>query len=516
MRQYLFKIGAITAAAVSMFSVVGCSTGTNSSGADNSTEGNSSNVSEKLGANGYPSLSWKGTITMWAQIYTPDVPGANLAAGSAKLKGFEQAAKAFEKIYPGIHIKFVNSNTYGTNQWYETEAAAGNMPDVTEAAFNTANTVLPSGIFTDLAPYYAQPNPFISGNKKWSDIMNPRILQMIKAPNGAQYVDDGDWIGTAFYYNKALFKKAGIKQVPTTWAQLIADSKKLKAHGIDPGAIPSNYIYSWWNRIFNPNVLGTKTLNSLLATDHSVGTVDATDQVKGYEEGTLDPAKNPALTAWWPSVKQLLSLWDQSVLEVPINNTNTNAPSADSYFESQKIAMDYSASWMPMSIHNLPKNKQFAYGSFNIDNLSGTSKYTTGLTTTQDVGGPTAAWQYAVSTQKSDKSMTPDKLKAVIAWVQFFTTPKWNQTIVDELGEFLPTFKGAKPTAGNAGLAADLNKPWYNIDLFTNLTPQASTQTTSLFQEYVTGHISYQAAVQQYAQIAEQAVQQYKIKNNIQ
>ncbi|MFD1676843.1 ABC transporter substrate-binding protein [Alicyclobacillus fodiniaquatilis] len=517
MKQYLFKIGAITVAAASMLSVVGCSSGTNGSSANNSSGSSNSNSSTSLGpAGSTPTLSWKGTITMYAQAYTPDVPGVYLAPGSSKLTGFEQAAKAFEKLYPGIKIKFVNSNTYGSNQWYETEAAGGKLPDVTWVQSAIVGTALPNGIFTNLTPYYAQPNPFISGNKKWSDIMNPRILEMIKAPDGNQYVDDGDWVGTAFYYNKDLFKKAGINSAPTTWAQLIADSKQLKAHGIDPGAINSNTIYSWWGRIFNPNALGTKTLNSLLAMDHSVGVVGATDQVKGFENGTLDPSKNPALTAWWPSVKQLLSLWDQSVLEVPVNNTNSSAPSSDSYFDAQKVAIDYSGSWVPMGVQNLAKNKQFDVGAFNIDDLKGTSKYATNLVTSQDVGGPSAAWQFAVSTQKSDSTMTPDKLKAVMAWLEFFSTPKWNQTIVDELGEFVPTFKGAKATAANASLAADLNKPFYSLDYLSNLTAQAPTQINSLFQEYLTGHLSYNAAVQQYEQIATQAVQQYKVKNNVQ
>ncbi|MHB1629396.1 MAG: ABC transporter substrate-binding protein [Bacilli bacterium] len=463
-----------------------------------------------------PHLSYKGTITMYAQSYTPAVKGVYQNSWQTiKLHAFEQVAQAFEKLYPGIHIKFVNSNTYGSTQWYETEAAAGLLPDVTWVQNALTNSVLPKGVYTNLAPYFAKPNPFIPGNKKWSSIMNSRILETTKAPNGAQYVLDGDWVATAFYYNINLFKKAGITTPPKTWAQLIKDSKILKAHGIVPGAIDSGSLYGWWNRIFNTNAVGQKKLNALLAIDHSVGIVSSVDEVKGYEQGLLNPAKNPALTAWWPAVKNLMSLWDKSVLEVPINNTNPSAPETNNYFAAQKIAMAYDGSWLPPIIHALPKNKLFPVGAFTIDNLTGTSKYATSLVTSQDVGGPNAAFQYGVATQQSDHSMTPQKLKAVIAWMQFFGTPRWDGTICDELGSFIPTFKGAKPTPSEAGIVKDFNKPFYALDLFENLTPQAATQTGSLFQEYVTGHLSLQSAQQQYSQIAAQAVQQYKVKNNI-
>jgi raffinose/stachyose/melibiose transport system substrate-binding protein len=463
-----------------------------------------------------PSLSYKGTITMYAQANTPYVPGVYLSPGSAKLTGFEDAAKGFKKLYPGITIKFVNSNTYGSTQWYQTEAAGGQLPDVSWVQAYTAYSALPKGVFTNLAPYFNQPDPYIANSKKWSDIMNPRILEMTKAPGDEQYVVDGDWVGTAFYYNKALFKKAGITSEPKTWAQLIADSKKLKAAGIDPGAIDSSTVYSWWNRIFSANVVGQKVLNQLLSYDHAVGSVSSTDEVKGYENGVLNPAKNPALTAWWPAVKNLLSLWDQSVLEVPVTNTNPSEPTAENLFAAQKIAICYSGSWTPQQVRNLPKKQQFVVGSFNIDNLTGTSKNATNLVTTQDVGGPFAAFQYGVATHKSDSTMTPQKLQAVIAWTQFFAQPKWDQIIVDEQGSFIPTFKGTVPTPANANLAADISKPFYSMDLYSNLTAQAGTQLSSLFQEYVTGHLSFKDAVNQYSQDAAAAVQQYKSTNNVQ
>jgi raffinose/stachyose/melibiose transport system substrate-binding protein len=61
---------------------------------------------------------------------------------------------------------------------------------------------------------------------------------------------------TQFYigfYNKKLFAEAGIKSVPTDWSQLLADSKLLKAKGIQPlvygngGQAISTEFYPWYD-----------------------------------------------------------------------------------------------------------------------------------------------------------------------------------------------------------------------------------------------------------------------------
>ena len=48
-----------------------------------------------------------------------------------------------------------------------------------------------------------------------------------------------------------------------------------------------------------------------------------------------------------------------------------------------------------------------------------------------------------------------------------------------------------------------------------NNTLTAKVQIQGMFQEYATGHLSFQSAAAQYSQFAAQAVQQYKIKNKI-
>ena len=461
-----------------------------------------------------PPIHWKGTITMFAQAYTPKLPGVKLPPGSPKLTAFEQAAKAFEKLYPGIHIKFVYplAAESGAPQWYVTKAAGSQLPDVVWSLYTNNNNTIPRGVFYNLAPYFRQPDPYIAGNQRWASVMNPHVLAMTKAPNGAHYQVNGDWVGTAFYYNKNLFHRAGIKTTPKTWNQLIHDAQVLKAHHIDPGADVPNY--GWDARLFLGNVLGQRALQRLVSFGkQSSGVVSAYDEVMGYHAGFYNPAKNPRIMGWWPLMRKLYTYWNKNVTDVNAVNPPSGAPSGSNLFAAGKVAMIYQGSWTPSNLK--VGHVKFPYGSFNFPSLKGSTPYATNLNSSPAVGGPGAAFEYAISTPKADKTMTPAKFKAVLDWMRFFTTTRWDQRIVDQLGSFVPTLKGTKPIKADAALSKSLTTPFYVCFGYQDVTPQSGTQTTQLFQEYVSGHISFAAAKRRFDQIASQAVHQYAIEHHV-
>ena len=140
-------------------------------------------------------------------------------------------------MYPGIKIQFVppTANSAGySGQYYISEAAAGTLPDVTWVPGYYVNVTLPYGLFQDLIPAFEKPNPFIPGNTKWIDTMNPVALSLDIVPGNTPgrrgiFVVNGDWGGIGFYYNKNLFKEAGISAAPTSWNQLQADSTQIDA-----------------------------------------------------------------------------------------------------------------------------------------------------------------------------------------------------------------------------------------------------------------------------------------------
>ncbi len=152
--------------------------------------------------------------------------------------------KAFEKLHPNITINDVAQP--GTNyfQLLQSAAISGNGPDL---------AVMWTGIY-DLQ--YSSLLVNLKGNVPAADLAKMEGLQW-EAPDFNTSL--GEYVmplETQFYigfYNKALFKKAGITSVPTDWTQLFADCKLLKAKGIEPlvygngGQAISTEFYPWYD-----------------------------------------------------------------------------------------------------------------------------------------------------------------------------------------------------------------------------------------------------------------------------
>jgi len=74
--------------------------------------------------------------------------------------------------------------------------------------------------------------------------------------------------GFTFYYNKKLFKAAGLNpsQTPTTWAQLLQDCKTLKAHGITPiaGGFQDGYYLQWFMDVIAGQLFTAQETNAFI------------------------------------------------------------------------------------------------------------------------------------------------------------------------------------------------------------------------------------------------------------
>jgi hypothetical protein len=474
---------------------------------------------------GIPKLSFKGTITMYAQAYTPVIPGVKLQPGQAKLYALDQAAAAFEKLYPGIHIKFLPSTTEeGQLQWYATEGVAGTLPDITWVQGPYVNVDYPKGLFYNLEPYFNKANPFIPGQPIWKSTMNNTALQSDIVPNNSGngsgiYAIDGDWQGFTFWYNKRLFAKAGIKTAPTSWVEMLADDKKLKAHGIWAGGTNTIVIWNWFAHMFDANYLGVNRDRILVGVKgNQPGALTGVEEQYFYNHygNWLNPS-DPRLLAWTPFVKEILQTWDPKVTNVTWGNASS-APNPTTLFLDQKIATLYVPGFqVPQLMAALPKKQQFPYGTFNLTNFHGTSgghHYATNLNTYQDVGGPYAGFQFAISTHSGDSKMTPAKFQAALAWLQFITTPYWDSRIVNEWGEAIPIIKGAYvPPLIRPFLYGITHYPFWSICPWDTYEANALPMIDGLFLEYANGYISFSQYQQQFSADVQKLYTEFNAQN---
>jgi len=180
-------------------------------------------------AGGAPAFADDINLTLWGQ---GDCPPDN-CMGKALVDGFEAAN-------PGIKITVVQQPVDGYFTNLLAQSVIGRGPDIAS---------MWAGTYMDQFKSY-----MVDLHKYVSD-------DIIKSVNGINYFSEGYDSSKAVYaapqtaqwyngyYNKKVFADAGLTKLPTTWAELEADAKILKAKGVTPilqGAVDGGPQFASW------------------------------------------------------------------------------------------------------------------------------------------------------------------------------------------------------------------------------------------------------------------------------
>jgi len=250
------------------------------------------------------SSSSSGKVTVeWWNIQTTE-PSKTLWAN---------AAKAFMAANPNVTIKLVTLENEAFKSKMTTLTASGKLPDI----YHTwGGGVLKQQVDAGLVKDLTQP---ISS---WSASLSPIALSAYQFDNKTYGVPfDIGMVG--FWYNKALFKKAGIAAPPTTWNELLDDVRKLKAAGVTPIAVagkdkwPEMY---WWAYL-SMRIGGLNALKQAASSNDFTGPafVQAGEKLKelaalkpfqqGFENAGYDAPGGEA--AWMGNAKAGMELMGQ-------------------------------------------------------------------------------------------------------------------------------------------------------------------------------------------------------------
>ena len=464
---------------------------------------------------GSGSLKYKGTITMYAQSYSPDAPTATNPNPPTK---FRDVAAQWQARNPGITIDFLTQLEAGQDYmtWLKTKLAGGTAPDIFWAQYYDLNTGgVPSGSFYQLNQYLERPNKYIPGNTRWLDTFQKALLQQSMGANGEINNIDADWVGTQVIYNVALFKKAGINFQIKTWSDYTRACQMLKAAGITPWAYAfgnagdaSDY-FTWFSRLFATNMYYSDFEKLAVRGGKSALSLSAVEVAIGVKNGYFTPS-DPRFIGWWPLIKDHIQNYmpSDAISAAVTNQTILNM------FVNQQIAMYWDGSWAGNNLK--AANVTWEYAGFPFPIPDNSSMPQAGnFNSSPAVGGPSAAWQYAISTPRANSTMTNDKLEAVLDWLMFITTPENNATIVNDLGSFVPTIKGAKPLASNAGLVALLEAEPKVIDVGPlSLGVEAQQSYYREFQAYAQGNQTLDQAGRRVMEVFNRAADEQISKAN--
>lgn len=169
-------------------------------------------------------------VINWWHIQTTDPAKGN----------WQNLANQYMKMHPNVTIKITTIENDSFKTKLATDMQSGNPPDLFHSwgggvLLQYAKAGLVKDITSDL-------------QGDWGNSFNKSALD-VYGQDGKYYGVPWDMGAVGFWYNKALFARAGIQQPPTTWTEFLQDVKKLKSAGITPIALgekdkwPGHY---WW------------------------------------------------------------------------------------------------------------------------------------------------------------------------------------------------------------------------------------------------------------------------------
>jgi multiple sugar transport system substrate-binding protein len=151
------------------------------------------------------------------------------SAGKTEDDLLQQIVDDFNNTHPNIHVDYsVINGDYATAM--TARFAAHNPPDVFYVDSSIAPTWIKQGVVQPL-------NAYIKKSKYDTSKFYPGLLNSFKVGKN-YYGFPKDWSPLAVEINKSMFAKAGIKKAPRTWAELLADAKKLASSNAVPGGKP--------------------------------------------------------------------------------------------------------------------------------------------------------------------------------------------------------------------------------------------------------------------------------------
>ncbi|HZS92037.1 MAG TPA: extracellular solute-binding protein [Chloroflexota bacterium] len=434
------------------------------------------------------------------------------AFGGQYAKVGKSVVQQYMKMHPGATIKPVSTWNGDPTIYEETNLAAGTAEDIVAPSYTQQVwNDLPKNYWLDLTPYLQEPNEYVPGNKHWIDIYDP-VINGQNAFLGKYYVISWQVQDAAFFYNKDIFAKLGLK-VPTTWAEMLADAEKVKKAGLVPFMYFLGDTYPIAENgsimsLFESQVMA-KTFQKL-DMNHD-GKVDIRELVYGVKHKIYSPMNKDYQEAW-KLYKAWSQYWEPNAIgkKGPYISGLPWATATPEWFKGQ-VAMMFAAQGFAQTLHSV--KLPFKWGVFSFPQITGaTSSFATPGKKGVGIWGAwnAIAWGVPVTTQKRGN------LPLAIDFLKWVTAPK-NQIAVDHEQGLLPTVKDYTPANDFEKLFVSQYKhPTMQFAAEATFGPEWLTDRIRVQQQYIIGSETLDQAMadmQRYTDAAaDRMIKQFKFK----
>ncbi len=193
--------------------------------------------------------------------------------------GINQWKEMFKKTHPDVTIEWLDKKGTEFSTFYQTQVVAGTAPDIIDIQGGLWLEYASQGGLVDLTPYLERDKDYTKG-------IYPEILK--------NWVFEGKNYGVPFYisktllfYNKLMFKEAGLDGPPQTFDQLMDYAYKM-SKGEKSGLMTLNFDWLYWP-LFAANGIDLVTPDLKKA---AFNTPEAVALVEKLSKATKDGAIN--------------------------------------------------------------------------------------------------------------------------------------------------------------------------------------------------------------------------------
>lgn len=150
---------------------------------------------------------------------------------------FKDEFADFQKAYPGTEIEWLDKKGTELPAFYQTQLVAGTAPDVVDLQGAIWVEYAANGALLDLTPH-------LQAEPEFAKLFNPDYLASWQY-DGKNYMLPFYIAKTLLYYNKGMFREAGLSDPPRSFDELLALAQTM-AHGEKTGFLTLNFDWLYW------------------------------------------------------------------------------------------------------------------------------------------------------------------------------------------------------------------------------------------------------------------------------
>jgi ABC-type glycerol-3-phosphate transport system substrate-binding protein len=150
---------------------------------------------------------------------------------------FREEFAEFQNLNPGVEIEWLDKKGPDFPAFYQTQLAAGTAPDIVDLQGELWVEWAAGGALLDLTPYVQKEPDFLK-------LYNPDYLSSF-VYDKKNYVIPFYISKTLLYYNKLMFKEAGLSAPPKNFDEIISFSQAM-AKGEKTGFLTLNFDWLYW------------------------------------------------------------------------------------------------------------------------------------------------------------------------------------------------------------------------------------------------------------------------------